>query len=57
MSRSITERDKLFQHLWRNAYSTRYKAQQAGDTERAERAHNVILACLRKAKWNKWAGE
>ena len=57
MSYSITERDKLFQHLWRNAYRTRYHAQQAGDTERAERAHNVILACLRKAKWNKWAGE
>ena len=57
MSRSITERDKLFQHLWRNAYSTRYKAQQAGDAQRAERAHHVILACLSKAKWNKWAGE
>ena len=57
MSYSITERDKLFQHLWRNAYRTRYHAQKAGDTEKAERAHNVILACLRKAKWNKWAGE
>jgi len=57
MTRSITERDKLFQHLWQNAYQARYNARMAGDHIKEERAHNVILACLRKAKWTKWAGE
>ena len=54
---SITQRDKLFKHLWQNAYQARYNARMAGDHIKEERAHNVILACLRKAKWTKWAGE